>query len=35
MTLSLATLNVNGLRDKNKDDLVFNWLVAKQFYVIC
>jgi exonuclease III len=35
MTLSLATINVNGLRDKKKRDLVFNWLVAKQIDVIC
>jgi exonuclease III len=35
MTLSLATINVNGLREKKKHDLVFNWLVAKQIDVIC
>jgi exonuclease III len=35
MTLSLATINVNGLRDKKKRDLVFNWLVAKIIDVIC
>jgi exonuclease III len=35
MTLSLATINVNGLRDKKKRDLVFNWLVAKKIDVIC
>jgi exonuclease III len=35
MTLSLATINVNGLRDKKKRDLVFNWLVAKTIAVIC
>jgi exonuclease III len=35
MTLSLVTINVNGLRDKKKRDLVFNWLVAKQIDVIC
>ena len=34
MTLSLATINVNGLRDKKKRDLVFNWLVAKKIHVI-
>jgi exonuclease III len=27
--------NVNGLRDKKKPDLVFNWLVAKIIDVIC
>jgi len=26
---------VNGLRDKKKRDLVFNWLVAKKLDVIC
>jgi exonuclease III len=35
MTLSLATINVNGLRDKKKRDVVFNWLVAKKIDVIC
>ena len=35
MTLSPATINVNGLRDKKKRDLVFNWLVAKKIDVIC
>jgi exonuclease III len=35
MTLSLATIYVNGLRDKKKRDLVFNWLVAKKIDVIC
>jgi exonuclease III len=35
MTLSLATINVNGLRDKKKRDLVFNWLIAKKIDVIC
>jgi exonuclease III len=34
MTLSLATINVNGLRDKKKRDFVFNWLVAKKVDVI-
>jgi exonuclease III len=34
MTLSLATINVNDLRDKKKRDLVFNWLVAKTIDVI-
>ena len=35
MTLSLATIKVNDLRDKKKRDLVFNWLVAKKIDVIC
>ena len=35
MTLSLATINVNGLRDKKKRDLVFNLLVAKKLDIIC
>ena len=35
MTLSLATINVNDLRDKKKRDLIFNWLVAKTIDVIC
>jgi exonuclease III len=34
MTLSLATINVNGLTDKKTRDLVFNWLVAKTIDVI-
>ena len=35
MTLTLATINVNGMRDNMKRDLVFNWLVAKNFNFIC
>ena len=35
MTLSPATINVNGLRDKKKRDLDFNWLVATSIDVIC
>jgi hypothetical protein len=30
MTLTLVTINVNGMRDNKKRDLVFNWLVAKK-----
>ena len=31
----LVTINVNGMRDNKKRDLVFNWLVAKQIILIC
>jgi hypothetical protein len=30
MTLTLFAINVNGMRDNKKRDLVFNWLVAKK-----
>ena len=33
MTLSLATINVNGLRDKMKRDLVFN-LTLRYLYCV-
>jgi len=35
MTLTLVTINVNGMRDNKKRGLVFNWLVAKKFKLIC
>ena len=35
MTLALLTINVNGMRDNMKSDLVFNWLVGKKFNLIC
>jgi hypothetical protein len=30
MTLTLLTINVNGMRDNKKRDLVFNWLVGRK-----
>ena len=35
MSLKLVTINVNGLRDNRKRDLVFNWLVSKKYDCIC
>ena len=35
MTLTLVTINVNGMRNSKKRDLVFNWLVAKKCKLIC
>ena len=35
MTLTLVTINVNGMRDNKKRDLVLNWLVAKMLNLIC
>jgi exonuclease III len=35
MSLKLVTINVNGLRDNRKRELVFNWLVSKKYDCIC
>ena len=35
MSLKLVTVNVNGLRDNRKRELVFNWLVSKKYDCIC
>ncbi|CAC5418333.1 E3.1.11.2 [Mytilus coruscus] len=35
MTLSIASINVNGLRNNRNRDLIFNWLVSKKFDIIC
>ena len=35
MSLKLVTINVNGLRDYRKRELVFNWLVSKKYDCIC
>ena len=35
MSLQLVTINVNGLRDNRKRELVFNWLVSKKYDCIC
>jgi exonuclease III len=35
MSLKLVTINVNGLRDNRKFELVFNWLVSKKYDCIC
>jgi exonuclease III len=31
----LVTINVNGMLDNKKRDLVFNWLAAKRINLIC
>ena len=33
MSLKLVTINVNGLRDNRKREVVFNWLVSKIVFV--
>ena len=35
MSLKLVKINVNGLRDNRKRELVFNWLVSKKYDCIC
>ena len=35
MSLNIATLNVNGLRNKKKREHTFNWLNSKKYAVIC
>ena len=35
MSLTIATINVNGLRNNKKRELVFNWLVSKKYNIIC
>ncbi|CAC5367126.1 E3.1.11.2 [Mytilus coruscus] len=35
MSIQIITLNVNGLRDKKKRNLVFNWLANKRYDLIC
>ena len=35
MPLSIATLNVNGLRNNQKRDATFNWLLSKKYDIIC
>ena len=35
MSLKLATINVNELRDNRKRELVFKWLALKKYDCIC
>ena len=35
MSLALSTINVNGLRDNRKRDVVFKWLAAKNIDLVC
>jgi exonuclease III len=35
MSLKLVTINVNGLRENRKRELVFNWLISKKYDCIC
>ena len=35
MSLYVASLNVNGLRDNKKRTCIFNWLLKQKYSVIC
>jgi exonuclease III len=35
MSISIATININGLRDDKKRRTFFDWLISKKINVIC
>ena len=35
MSISIATININGLRDDKKRKTYFDWLISKKINVIC
>ena len=35
MSLSVASLNVNGLRDNNKRNCIFLWLSRHKYDLVC
>ena len=35
MSISIATININGLRDDKKRRTLIDWLISKKINVIC